>query len=341
MWIPRRFYSQNFEDLYLHRLFSSVDKGFYVDIGASDHSLHSVTACFYEQGWRGINVEPVAESYTTLCHHRPEDTNLNLAVAPSSDSVVEIAVCGDSPGFVGHHRVYTGNSIENPVSYSAGGQAQTRVVDACTLRAVFDRYIGIQSINFLKIDIEGKEFDALESLDLPSLPAHLRPQVILLEVTIPSTQLDAPHRKLCRSLLESNDYKHLFFDGLNDYYCESSLFEIYKPLMLPPSLFDKPCFLPGPGGFGQLFADREEIKSLSSDVERLTEELEKLSIENQDLRSQLSKSLVDAELYLRQLHHVQEELQYYFSLSRSQSELLAASEKLSSKTVGIISSMIH
>ena len=345
MWTPARFYSQNFEDLYLYRLFSSVEKGFYIDIGAADHCLHSVTACFYVQGWRGINVEPVSESYLSLCEYRSEDTNLNVAVAATSDSVVEIAVYGDTPGDAGHHRVYTGNTIEAPVNYSVGGQAQTRTVDSTTLRSIFDRYVGCHSVNFLKIDIEGKEFDALQGLDLPSLPAHQRPQVILLEVTIPFTMLDAPHREQCRLLLESNNYMHLFFDGLNDYYCEASLFDKFKPLMLPPNIFDKPSFLPGPGGFGQLFTDREihahqladlrdQIDQLNHDVESVSQKFTESQQQLEEAQHQLAESQQKfAELEQKQLAESQQQLaELQQQLVDSQQQLGLLTDKQSEET---------
>lgn len=60
-----------------------------------------------------------------------------------------------------------------------------------TLRAIFDRYVSNQSVNFLKSDIKVKEFNALKSLRLSTLPKHQRPEVILFEVTIPFTQIDA------------------------------------------------------------------------------------------------------------------------------------------------------
>lgn len=42
--------------------------------------MESVTKAFYELGWRGINLEPVGESYEKLQEDRPEDINLQVAV---------------------------------------------------------------------------------------------------------------------------------------------------------------------------------------------------------------------------------------------------------------------
>ena len=51
-------YAQNFEDIMLYRALKHVQSGFYIDIGAYDPVIHSVSLAFYERGWRGIHVEP-------------------------------------------------------------------------------------------------------------------------------------------------------------------------------------------------------------------------------------------------------------------------------------------
>ena len=55
---PGRSYAQNAEDVRLWRVFSRKAHGFYVDVGAGDPALHSVTKLFYDGGWSGVNIEP-------------------------------------------------------------------------------------------------------------------------------------------------------------------------------------------------------------------------------------------------------------------------------------------
>src|SRR5215470_12416094 len=50
-------YAQNYEDVMLWRALKHIDQGFYIDVGANDPDIDSVTKAFYERGWRGINVE--------------------------------------------------------------------------------------------------------------------------------------------------------------------------------------------------------------------------------------------------------------------------------------------
>ena len=54
-------YARNFEDVILWRCLQHLEKGAYIDIGAGDLRAGSVTQAFYDRGWRGTHVEPVAE----------------------------------------------------------------------------------------------------------------------------------------------------------------------------------------------------------------------------------------------------------------------------------------
>src|SRR4051794_10819280 len=73
-------YSQNFEDIMLWRALHNVSNGRYIDVGAHDPNIESVTRAFYERGWSGINIEPVDAEYQKLLLHRPRDVNLKVAL---------------------------------------------------------------------------------------------------------------------------------------------------------------------------------------------------------------------------------------------------------------------
>ena len=80
-------YAQNYEDVMLYRALKGVEKGFYIDVGAMDPVMGSVTKAFYERGWRGINIEPIKQWHEKLMLDRPEDINLNVAILDKPGSV--------------------------------------------------------------------------------------------------------------------------------------------------------------------------------------------------------------------------------------------------------------
>jgi len=49
-------YAQNFEDVMLWRALGHVSAGRYIDVGAQDPVVDSVSKAFYEHGWRRIHV---------------------------------------------------------------------------------------------------------------------------------------------------------------------------------------------------------------------------------------------------------------------------------------------
>lgn len=336
MWTPQRLYSQNFEDLYLYRLFSGVDKGFYIDAGAWLPRADNVTAIFYDQGWRGVNIEPVKEVFDILSGERIHDVNLCLAVVgdPSAQTI-PIMVAGDDPTAWGHHHLLPTEQADLPSVYDRHTTAVRRDVPASTLREIVEKYAASQQINFLKLDVEGYEHKALLGLDIKTLSLRQRPQVVLLEVTTPGTRLSAPHRQQCREYFLDNSYQFLFYDGLNDYYCLSELYEDFAPKMIPPNVFDRPAIIAS-----QIFANAEHLGVVSRDCaglreqltvfqeekevlekemgdvrvekEGLEKELGDVRVEKEVLEQGLSDAREESELLLLQLHQVQEELEHYF-----------------------------
>lgn len=81
-------YAQNFEDVILARVFNDKPQGFYIDAGAAHPFFHSVTAHFYEKGWRGINVEPLPVFFAELESARTEDVNLNVALGDNTGTQI-------------------------------------------------------------------------------------------------------------------------------------------------------------------------------------------------------------------------------------------------------------
>src|ERR1700754_3240108 len=103
-------FAQNFEDVMLHRALRGVTGGFYIDVGAADPTINSVTAAFYTMGWRGVNIEPDNRRYSLLASLRPRDTNLNAAVGQNdAEGIIfyqveepDLSTC--DPGVASWHR---------------------------------------------------------------------------------------------------------------------------------------------------------------------------------------------------------------------------------------------
>ncbi|HEY1459959.1 MAG TPA: FkbM family methyltransferase [Casimicrobiaceae bacterium] len=216
-------YAQNYEDVVLWRVLKDVPRGFYIDVGAQDPDVDSVTRAFYDRGWSGINVEPVQKYYEMLCRARPRDINLNvLAGAHDAErEFYEIAETGLS----------TVDSSIAEIHQAAGRHAVLRRVPQRPLSAIWqERVTG--DVQFLKIDAEGAEREVLEGA---ALDRH-RPWIVLVEAVAPLSQAAA--HDAWEQCLAGADYVFAYFDGLNRFYVAREKSDLMPRLAVPPNFFD-------------------------------------------------------------------------------------------------------
>jgi FkbM family methyltransferase len=218
-------YAQNYEDVMLARLFAGRNTGFYVDVGAADPVNLSVTKWFYDLGWSGLNIEPNKHLFDRLAANRPRDINLDCgAGATVSEAQFFEPEVGELSSF--DTRVRNG-------AQRSGTQGATRTVSVMPLTDLLDRHCADRNIDFLKIDVEGWESEVLKGLDLNKY----RPIVILIEATMPQTQIES-HTDWEPAVLAAN-YSFVYFDGVNRFYLSNEHAELKKHFSVPPNAFDE------------------------------------------------------------------------------------------------------
>lgn len=218
-------YAQNYEDVMLYRVLKGVEKGFYIDVGAMDPVLASVTKAFYERGWRGINIEPVRQWYEKLVVDRPEDVNLNVVIL-DRPGVVHLYDVADT-GFSTFDR-----TLAERYKEEGAYQVRDTTVNAVTLNMVLEEHPH-EEIHFLKVDVEGAERQVLEGIDLE----RTRPWIIVVEATKPDTQ--EPDYDTWEHLVTDRGYSFAYFDGLNRFYVAQDKPELLLAFNAPPNVFDR------------------------------------------------------------------------------------------------------
>lgn len=196
-------YAQNREDLIIQGFFDNDETGFYVDVGAEAPTDLSVTKIFYDRGWRGINIEPIKKLHSLLLEERPRDINLNIGISDKEGTLLfrEYEGTGYST-FSNDMKEEHKNDDEKYVKKYHDYEVEVR-----TLSSVLADH-GNPKISFMKIDVEGLEYEVLSGNDWESD----RPEVICIE---------ANHvMRGWREILKKNDYGKVFFDGLNEYYAD-------------------------------------------------------------------------------------------------------------------------
>jgi FkbM family methyltransferase len=217
-------YAQNFEDVMLWRALGDAGPGFWIDVGAADPSIHSVTRAFSERGWHGINIEPRVQEFDLLRASRPAEITLNLAVAAAPGRML-FHDCADAG-------LSTLDSATAARLCAEGRDVTTREVEVTTLAEIC-RAHAPTTVHFLKVDVEGAERAVLEGADFTAC----RPWIVLVEATIPLTRTDASAE--WEPILLASDYRFAWFDGLNRFYLAAERWDALSPhFTTPPNVFD-------------------------------------------------------------------------------------------------------
>jgi FkbM family methyltransferase len=224
-------YAQNFEDVILNRVFHDVQEGRYIDIGAYDPTVDSVTRHFYERGWSGVNVEPISRFHEKFVAARPRDWNLNVAVGATAGAV-QFNEWGDSGLST------CCDTLDEQLVTGLGFKRSTYTVPMTTLADITAR-LGDVTVDFLKIDVEGAERDVLMGGEWRAF----RPRVILLEAVKPKLPGCDPYGYEptwfeWEGLLFANGYEFALFDGLNRFYYRREEPSLRAPLSYPANITD-------------------------------------------------------------------------------------------------------
>ena len=128
-------YSQAGQDKWVMSLFSG---GFYIDVGAYDGIESSNTLLLEEQGWSGLCIEAGPQFASMCSSNRPKSTTVAKAV-----------------------KNYAGTTSFSNFSTGTVGES----IPCDTLTNILDAYGAPKVIEYMSLDIEGGEEEAIQSLD--------------------------------------------------------------------------------------------------------------------------------------------------------------------------------
>lgn len=311
-------HAQNLEDVMIRRALQEVSSGFYIDIGAHDPEIDSVTKWFYDQGWRGINVEPSPCFHEKLAQSRPGDENLAVCIG-GFNGEVEFSVIGE-----------TGLSTAMPETAAVAMKAvqiagEVIRVPCWTLDTLLERVDPQTAIDFLKIDVEGSETAILVNSRFVR-----RPRLLVVEALAPCT-LEPSWEDWDPHLLRSG-FEFVWFDGLNRYYLDEAESWRKRYFGLPPCFLDNFRFQ-AMLKLQETSVELQNVRSESetqrlrlAETERSCQELEQTRVGQEVQLAAMSHRLVDAEQQLEQAAQRMTVLESRFA--GCQQQLAAAGEEL-------------
>ena len=158
------------EDLIIFDYFKNKKTGFYVDIGCY-HPLHlNNTFLLNANGWRGINVDLSEYSVDLFNYIRPNDVNINAAISNENRKIK----------FYYQKKLSQLTTVKKDISLKRmQGDINEKEINAYTLDTILNNTeFKNKKIDFLNIDIEGADFDALTSLNFDIY----KPKIICIEI---------------------------------------------------------------------------------------------------------------------------------------------------------------
>ena len=283
-------YAQQFEDVILWRALKHIKKGTYIDIGANDPEIDSVSRLFYEQGWRGLSVEPMPDCAKRLRDARPDEDVLEAAVGEGKDNVTLFSFEGTG---------LTTAIADHAHKHQEVGHTSTLITVPClTLCDVFDQF-NRRNIHWLKIDVEGMEQSVLTSWgDHPA-----RPWIVVVESTLPNSQ--ELSYKEWEDLLVSRGYKFVYFDGLNRFYLHQDHADLKPHFGTPPNFFDR-FFLSEHSPFSGFVTEkwhsaREEARQLMAEASSLIDDRDKFHSQLVETLATLQQAQTEHQKQMREL----------------------------------------
>lgn len=219
-------YAQNYEDIMLWRALSDVEHGVYVDIGCGSPYDDNVSMMFYEKGWSGIVVDPIAEYSEQYHAARERDVFVCAAVGAQTGTasfyrVSEVGLSTMDAGIAAVHEAKAHSVVRTEV----------QLLTLCELLEA-NLAMPDSPVHFLKIDAEGSEREVLQGNDW----SRFRPWILAIESMEPNSQRE--NHEEWEPIVAAADYLFVYSDGLNRFYLASEKASLRDKFRYPPNVFD-------------------------------------------------------------------------------------------------------
>jgi len=158
------------DDLVVEKYFKEIVNGFYVDLGCYHPIKHNNTMLLYQKGWRGINIDISELSIKLFNFCRPDDLNLNLAISDKNGEI----------DFYYQKKLSVLSTIKKSQRDLVFQRKikKKKILSQTLTKVLDDSKYKDKQIDFLDLDIEGADLEALKSLDF----SRYSPKLISIEI---------------------------------------------------------------------------------------------------------------------------------------------------------------
>jgi FkbM family methyltransferase len=183
------------EDVLLDVLFKDKPSGFFVEIGCIDGKRFSNSLTFEERGWNGLCIEAHAGYIDLLKRNRPNSIVVHCAVGEADEDNVPFFANSRGSLSTLDHSLET-HFKEQFADFFTGFEEQH--VNKRQLDTLFREH-KISDIDFISLDIEGYEIEALKGLSLHKY----RPRAFVVEADTKDQEARLDHILLSSGYIKS------------------------------------------------------------------------------------------------------------------------------------------
>ena len=201
IFFPKKSYSMLGEDLVVNNFFKNKTNGTYVDVGCYHPIDGNNTHLLFRKGWNGINIDLNKISIDLFNIARKNDENFRVAVSNKSKKIK----------FYYRKKINMLNTINKKFANNSFKKGYSiDYIQARTLSSILkESKLKNKKIDFLNIDIEGNEINALKTLDFKIY----RPKLICVEIhNFTSNRIKKRNFKdhSIYKFLKQKGYKHIW-----------------------------------------------------------------------------------------------------------------------------------
>jgi len=194
----KRSFSQCGEDIIIRYIFDvlKIPHPTYLDIGAHHPTYLNNTFIFYDQGSKGVNIEPDPDLFDEFLHQRERDTNLNIGVGDRDEEI---------PFFV--MSTPTLNTFSESEAKLAVSQNRVKIRNVLPIRirpvnAILEEYFPQKPPDFVSLDVEAFDIKILRSFDFK----RWRPKVFCAETITYSEKNDGVKVEEIEVIMKAKGY---------------------------------------------------------------------------------------------------------------------------------------
>lgn len=185
-------------DLIIDYIFKSKNKGFYIDVGCQHPISNNNTYLLYKKGWNGINIDLDEVSIDMFNNFRSDDFNKQIAVSDYKGKIILYT----------YHNRSAVQTVNQQRAEKMNPRGLKKIEIECdTLNSIIDNSkFKNMEIDFLSIDIEGHELNALRTFDFNKY----KPKLVIIEYNDPELAKVEFYYQKIENVMKSKIYKFMY-----------------------------------------------------------------------------------------------------------------------------------